>query len=470
MSILTRYLLRLHLAPFLFALAALTGIQIVQQIARRFSDLVGKGLPWTVVAEVFLLSVPFIVALTLPMAVLVSVLFAMTRLANDSEVTALRAGGVSLGRLMRPLLLAGACVAAGAFLFNDQILPRTNHRLRTLYTDIARKKPTFSLTEQVINEVQRNRFFLRAADIDPGTFLLRDVTIFDLADQERKRVIYADSGHLALSESQEDAYLTLYDGVLHEFDRAEPAMFQQTVFDRDLIRVRGVGNELRRTLTDSFKGDREMSICEMDAVVRNARREQELAERRLAQARVNGLRSLVGLGTLEADTSVALPPPQLWCRLIGVPTVSAQTPDSMGVLRRLNAPAREAWVSGTGQGLRASDDVALQERVRSARLRAASYAVEIHKKYALAAACFVFVLIGVPVALRFPRGGVGLVIGGSFVIFAIYYIGLIGGESMADRLRTPATILWVPNILFTVVGLALLRSASRIGTSGRGGH
>jgi len=475
MSILSRYLLRLHVAPFLFALGALTGIQLVQQVARRFSDLVGKGLPWTVIAEVFLLSVPFIVALTLPMATLVAVLFAMTRLASDSEITALRAGGVSLGRVMRPLLLAGAVLAAGALLFNDQILPRTNHRLRTLYTDIGRKKPTFSLSEQVINEVQRNRFFLRAAEIDPATFVLRDVTIFDLADQERKRVIYADSGYLALTENQEDAFLTLYDGVLHEFDRAEPAMFQQTAFRRDLIRVRGVGNELRRTLTDTFKGDREMSICEMDEVVRSAHRERSLAEGRLVVTRANGLRGLVGLAGLEVDTIAAMPPAQPWCRLqqgIGdllraTPTAAqAQDTADPGVLRRLNAPAREAWVSGATTGLRATDDAAIQERIRSARLRAASYEVEINKKYALALACFVFVLLGVPVSLRFPRGGVGLVIGASFVIFAIYYIGLIGGESLADRLKAPATILWLPNAIFAAVGFGLLRSASRAGTAG----
>ena len=222
MSILSRYLVRLHVVPFLFALGALTSLMLLNQIAKRLGDLVGKGLPWGVIVEVFALSIPFIVAMTLPMAVLVAVLYASTRLAADSEVTAMRAGGISLWRFMRPLLVSGAILTLLAFAFSDHILPRTNHKLRTLYTDIARKKPTFSLKEQVINEVQRSRLFLRAAAIDPATYALRDVTIYDLADQDRKRVIYADSGYLAITEDQEDAYLTLFSGVMHEFDRGDP--------------------------------------------------------------------------------------------------------------------------------------------------------------------------------------------------------------------------------------------------------
>lgn len=106
MSLISRYLLRLHLAPFVFGLAAMTGVMMVNQIAKRLPDLVGKGLPWNVIAEVFALSIPFIVAMTLPMAVLVAVLYTMSRLTVDNELTALRAGGVSLGSIARPLVIS----------------------------------------------------------------------------------------------------------------------------------------------------------------------------------------------------------------------------------------------------------------------------------------------------------------------------------------------------------------------------
>src|SRR5207245_6770612 len=102
-----RYLLRQHLAPLAFALAALTSLMLIQQVAKQLSSLLGKGLPTGVIIEVFVLSLPFIVAVTLPMAVLVAVLHVFTRLAGDNEMTAMQAGG---GGRLRPV----AAVRAGA--------------------------------------------------------------------------------------------------------------------------------------------------------------------------------------------------------------------------------------------------------------------------------------------------------------------------------------------------------------------
>src|SRR5437879_234569 len=185
---LSRYLLRQHLAPLGFALAALTALMLLNQIAKQFGSLVGKGLPWGVIVEVFVLSIPFIVAVTLPMAVLVAVLHVFTRLAGDNEITALQASGVSVGRVIAPVLGGATVVALLSFLWNDQVLPRSNHRLRTLQVDIQRKKPSFTLKEQVINEVVPGQFFLRAARIDPNSNKLKDVTIYDLGDAERRRI------------------------------------------------------------------------------------------------------------------------------------------------------------------------------------------------------------------------------------------------------------------------------------------
>jgi lipopolysaccharide export system permease protein len=479
MSILSRYLLKLHFAPFAFALGALTGFMLLNQIARRLGELVGKGLPWSVVVEVFALSIPFIVAMTLPMAVLVAVLYATSRLAGDSEITALRAGGVSLWRLLRPLLVAGVALAGLAFLFTDHVLPRSNHRLRTLYTDIARKKPTFSIKEQVINEVQRNRLFLRAATIDPATYALRDVTIFDLADQDRKRVIYADSGYLAITEDQKNAHLTLYSGVMHEFDRSDPGMFQQVAFSRDLIRIEGVGDTLIRRPDDPYKGDREMSICEMEKSVQNAERERALARRRADAVRLNGLRSLVGLAAVPPDTALPARGPSAYCRALGrwatwlLPArLQAQEPQvpGAGAVRRIRdkAQPRIRTRPDVSPGMpRASEVRTYEERVRQSRVSAAHFLVEIHKKYVISSACLVFVLVGVPIAIGFPRGGLGLVIGVSLAIFAIYYIGLIAGESLADRLAAPPWILWVPNAFFTGAGLGMLYRSHRSGASRR---
>ncbi|HVX40309.1 MAG TPA: LptF/LptG family permease, partial [Gemmatimonadaceae bacterium] len=109
-------------------------------------------------------------------------------------------------------------------------------------------------------------------------------------------------------------------------------------------------------------------------------------------------------------------------------------------------------------------------RIDEARHRRNRYDVEIQKKFSLAAACIVFVLVGAPIALRFPRGGVGVVIGVSFFVFAVYYVGLIGGESLANKsIITPFWAMWADNIIFLIVGIILMTRMGREGVTGRGG-
>ena len=220
MSILTRYLLKSHAGPFLFALTMLTGLLLINTVARRFEDLAGKGLGAGVILEVFALSIPHIVALTLPMAVLVAVLFTFSQIAAENEITALKASGVNLARLLVPLVVAAAILAGVMVWFNDQILPDTNHRLKNLLVDISRKSPTLQLKEQVINEIQtgdmQTRYFLQAANIDPVSNRLQDVVIYDLSVPGQSRTVYADSGRMAFNREQTDLFLNLYDGSVNE--------------------------------------------------------------------------------------------------------------------------------------------------------------------------------------------------------------------------------------------------------------
>jgi len=132
----------------------------------------------------------------------------------------------------------------------------------------------------------------------------------------------------------------------------------------------------------------------------------------------------------------------------------------------------------SGEGLLQRDQVTrslvVSQRTRATRTetlleRINQLEVEIYKKLAIAFACLVFTLVGPPLALRFPRGGVGMVIAASTGIFAIYWVGLIGGESLADKdLGSPFFTMWIPNIVFTILGLVLLRHMARAGGNTRG--
>jgi lipopolysaccharide export system permease protein len=490
--ILSRYILRQHVAPLGFALAALTCAMLVNQVAKQFGNLVGKGLPWGVILEVFVLTIPFIVAMTLPMAVLVAVLYAFSHLAADNEVTAMKASGVSVGRLLAPVLGGATLIGLVAFLWNDQLLPWSNHRLRTLLVDIQRKKPTFQLKEQVINEVVPGQFFLRAARIDPATNNLKDVTIYDLEDAERRRIISADSGRMAYNPGGTDLYLTLLDGEIQEVKRTSPAQFNRTFYHTNRIKVAGIDNGFVKTEgEDTYRGDREMTICGMSQVVAQAEQDAQRARRDARDAVAGDLRRLVRMvpyttpaaaagaapvTTLPAADAPGFAPPNpnaaraapgLYCRALKsvagwiLPTeaqaaqVPAQRPPPQGPTIPLVTPGATA---------------AVEQRVRAAQQRAAIYQVEIHKKLAISAACVIFALLGVPVAIRFPRGGVGLVIGTSLAVFSVYYVGLIGGEELGDRLVvSPFLAMWTPNIIFAAVGLALLWVVRREGSTAHGG-
>src|SRR5712692_364476 len=444
----SRYLLRQHVAPLGFALAALTSLMLIQQVAKQLSGLLGKGLPTGVIIEVFVRSLPFIVAV------------------------ALQAGGVSVMRLTAPALAGATGVALLSFLWNDQLLPRTTHELRTLQVDIARKKPSLTLKEQVINEVVAGQTFLRASRIDGNTNKLKDVTLYDLSDAERRRIITADSGRMAYSAGGRDLFLTLLDGDIEEVNRTDPTQFNRTFFRTNRMRVSGVGNIFTQTEHDTYKSDREMSTCEMRRAASAARHDVTRAG---ADARLvieNDLRRLVGLLPLggppepyEPDTA----PPGLYCRALRrlagwlLPReAEAQTPRAAAPQSNLNPVSQLFVTPGAG--------VAEEQRVRDARARAATYEVEIQKKLAIASACLVFALVGIPVALRFQRGGVGLVIGMSVGVFTVYYVGLIAGEELGDRLIvSPFLAMWTPNLIFATAGVFGLWRIRKPGNAPHGG-
>jgi lipopolysaccharide export system permease protein len=520
-KILGRYVLKEHLGPLTFALTALTSLLLLNYIAKNFGELVGKGLPWQVIVEFFVLSIPFTFAMTLPMAVLVSVLYAFSRLASENEITALKASGVGMERLLLPVLLAASFLAVVMLAFNDQVLSRSNHRLAILQRDIFRTRPTFALKEQVINTLQEGRLYLRAGRIERGSSHMKEVVVYDLSDPTRRRTILADSGEIGFAPNRKDLYMTLYSGVMQEVPTQELGQLTRLFFGQDRIRVVGVGSQFEESRMEQGKSDREMTICEMTSSVLAAERRRDLARHELARIQAEADRKK---GRARPDTAPwKFQPPTtlggLYCSLLarlgaagvkearaaqvqgggrgtagGGPKGEAAPSSSDSRLRQAmaraaNAERRPGVVTATpaGDTLRnphhstpGVDSVEirlLQSRISDMQdqmdLHAKTrdrYLVEIHKKFSLAVACVVFVLVGAPIALRFPRGGVGLVIGVSLGIFALYYVGLIGGEALADRgYMSPFWGMWLTNVIMTVVGLAMTARMGREAATTRGG-
>ena len=491
MKILHRYVLEEHVGPLTFALTALTSILLLQYIGKHFGELVGKGLPTLVIAEFFGLSVPLTVALTLPMAVLVATLYAFSRLAAENEITALKANGVSIVSVLKPVLWAALGITAVMIVFNDQILPRSNHRLAVLQRDIAQKKPTFGLREQVINEVSPGKFYLRAGHLDKATNLMREVVIYDMGDPTRHRTIYADSGNMGMTKGMTDLELTLYHGNIQDVPTVNPDELRRVFFDSTRVRVRGVGNQFQKTTADSYKSDREMTVCEMQAAQDRARRDHERArtefESKLAMLKKS--RAKLSTDVLNTETSAPwdIGLGRLYCNAIAL--FRPKEANAQGVSRQgaaattlPPAPSRGSAAAPTlepnktltqGPPSNSADLAAIEVsriRLQDTATLMNSYGVEIHKKFALAVACFVFVLLGAPIALRFPRGGVGLTIGVSLFVFALYYVCLIVGESIAKRGLMPAVVsMWMANVIFGLIALWMLVKMGQEGTTARGG-
>jgi lipopolysaccharide export system permease protein len=405
--------------------------------------------------------------------------------------------------LVRPAIIGAALLTVFMVWFNDQVLPRANHRLARLQGDIARVKPTLALNEQVINEIQRGQLYLRAARIDPATNRMRDVVIYDLSDPTRRRTIVADSGMLAFNATGEDLVLTLHSGNMLEMTPQEPERLQRNFFTTDLLKVRGVAARLDRDDRgrQAFKSDRELTVCELMDRVQGAEYERTAAWHRLRSAEADGARSSDppkvpgSMGSLYC-AAVA------WAGSIGEPkppadVTRATAAESTAAVRTQAAQARRAGTprrapgkaaapANAGQAdqpapgaIRPDSEVVdrasevmlegLRREFQQAQAAVDRYRVEVEKKFAIAFACIVFVLLGAPIALRFPRGGVGLTIGVSFAVFGIYYVGLLAGEALADRnIIDPAVAMWTTDVLLGVVGIVLTARLGSEGSTSRG--
>lgn len=467
MRILSRYILREHIAPFFFAVFTLTFVLLLNEVSQRFDRLLGKGLGADVILEVVGLSIPYILAMSLPMAVLIAVLYTFNRLAGDNEITAIEASGVSLPRLLLPVVLAACVLAAGMVWFNDRVLPESNHRLQKLLTEIGQKKPTFNLSARKVNEVIPNKLYLQAGRIDQRRSVLRDVDIYDERNPARSRTIYADSAHMAYSSDRTDLFLTLYHGVSQSTDREEPDGFQRIFFRSDVMRVPDVTNVLERGSASDYRGDREMSIGMMRQRRDSARtREVRLRETSRILA-VAATRRLLGM---EVDTAAPAPVAGRQEEDVSYGTSGERTSaspvrsgvDSATMEERRKVLRRAALFHSVGRVR--GDFRSFARDLAGSQATQNRFGVEIHKKYAIPAACVVFVLIGAPIAVRYPLGGVAMVVGVSFAFFCAYYVSLVGGEELADRLiLSPFWAMWAPDVLFGTIGAFLVARAVKVG-------
>jgi len=425
MRILSFYILKEHLAPFLFAFFVVTFVLILDFVPNVIDMAIGKDLSIITIVWVFILNLAWMLALSIPMATLVATLMAFGRMTSDLEVLAIKSSGIHLFATMKPILIASAILAAGLVWFNNEVLPDANHRARILMSDIRVTRPTLSIKSNIfLNDIPGYVILIRK--IDHKTSEIEDVTIFDQKDPIKPRIILADRGKLEYLDDGTVLSFILEDGESHEPAVGEDNQWTWVNFKKQTVNIRDVSRTLKRT-NSTYRGDREMSSDDMLTETRKWTETIERTDRALIRKIVLENRKYIeGIAGDEKE------------------------PGDMFYRKAVNLAYQNAVKMSR------HIEQSLKSRNRTDRLRS-TYLLEVHKKYSLPAACIVFVLIGTPLGILARKGGMAISIGISIGLFIIYWAFLIGGEELADRqLIRPWLAMWAPNILIGAIGLVMI--------------
>ena len=429
MKKLQSYTIREFFPPFLLSAGIFTFVMLLDKLLDLLDMIVSKGVPVRTVVEVFLLLLPSMVAVVVPMGVLAGVLMAVGRMESDLEVTAMKSSGVSILMIIKPLMLAAALLAATMVLFNNYVLPDANHLAKNLLLDIGSMHPAAKIIPGMfVEDIENYRIIVEEKDDLTGE--LYNVVIHERIPAAPGRTITALRGRMEpLSANR--FRLVLTDGQMHEL--AENGEYRKLDFDTYIVEITR-SQELVRQDRDS-RGDRELSAGQMRSLVDSLQRQADMLGDSLD--RLGGAPLLAILGDSTAGIGRASFPP----------------PDSVDSRTWFNSSRNfMAQVSGS---LRM-----LADRKASLLRSVSRYKVEIHKKYSIPFACIVFVLLGVPLGLSTRKGSAGIALGVSLLVILVYYLFLIAGEHLADRRMMPAFLsMWLPNIILGAFGLILtLRS------------
>ncbi len=264
MKILYRYIIAEHVGPFVFAVFTATLVLLLARIFKMMELIISKGVDVLTVGELFSYFLPSLLAMTVPMAVMVASLMAFGRLSSDNEITALKSAGVSLYRIVWPVLVVGLVMAVGMYFFIDRVVPASNLRFKDLMLSIGMKRPDLELKERVfIQDFPGYELYIEKMDDRTGE--MRNVTIFQMEGGRLKSTIVAERGRVASRNVRGLVVLELYDGEMHEVTPENPEMYRRLRFDKQTVNLE-FDSELVRTAS-AAKGDREMTAAEMRAAV-----------------------------------------------------------------------------------------------------------------------------------------------------------------------------------------------------------
>lgn len=427
------YMLKKFLPLLAMTFLICTFIVLMQFLWLHMQDLVGKGVGMGVMAQLFFYAALSMVPMALPLAVLLASLMTFGNLGESLELTALKAGGISLFRVMRPLIVLMSCIAVGAFFFQNDMLPLAQTKMWTILKSVREKTPELEIAEgEFNNQLPNINIYVEQKNRDTGT--LYGVMIYDFRQGfERSRVIRADSARMNSADDKTHMFITLYGGELFENMREAAG---QNAMRNQLYRREIFGEKL---ITVAFDVNLEM-INEDDIRATYAGKNvKELAHTLDSlSVRLDSIGYSTGCELAQQTAIVPLASiPQEYREASYRPQMEVD-PDS--VRNANNFVTRRRYVQYAQNAIE-QRRIEIINRALIMQDELKVYyrtGIEFHRRFTLSLACLVFFFIGAPLGAIIRKGGIGTPLIISVFLFIVYYIIDNTGYRMAREGQVPA--------------------------------
>lgn len=431
-------------------------ILLMQFLWKYIDDLVGKGLEWKVIAELLVYASANLVPMALPLSTLLASLMTMGNLGENNELLAMKSAGISLPRILSPLIVITIVISISAFFFSNNVLPYTNVKISTLLYSVKQKKPELAIKEGVFTTIN-DVYSIKIGEKDPKTSLMHRIMIYDHSKNVGNVVItYADSGYIKVSSDEKRMVATLFSGNTYE-EREESATAKKMKlrkypstkqnFDEQVIIFELQGKGLQRTDEDLFKTSAQTMNLHQLVIVKDSLEKQYASRVKTFQTNLAIRITQVKPEKKEIDSlkrrNFKLSGDSLFNTL--------SNSDKQRVIETAlsNARATKSYISST------------DEEFYSKGKFIAKHKIEWNRKFSLSFACFVFFFIGAPLGAIIRKGGLGMPVVISVLFFVLYYIITITGEKFARELMWhPAAGMWLSSFILLPLGIFLSYKAT----------
>jgi lipopolysaccharide export system permease protein len=429
-------------------------ILLMQVIWLYVDELVGKGLEWTVIAELMFYFSASLIPQALPLSVLLASIMTFGNLGESYELVAAKAAGISTMKIFRPMMLVMVGISLFAFFVSNILIPQANLKRSSLLYDVRQQKPSLAIIEGVFYTGIEG-ITMRVGKKDKTTQEMHDIMIYDQRENNTFPVIItAKRGTMGMSEDKRYLFFKLYDGARYEEMEKQQGYYNsyphtKASFSQEQIAFDLNNFKFNRTDESLFKHHFEMLNI------------LQLGHNSDSLDSVAIMKSLY-LKTLAQPYCQWLPSDNDSNYLRNYKTHHIALADS-NVMSHFTDVDKSVAIINAENNARAVKnmlDYSISEFDDLTKLRA-RHKIEWHRKLTLAVACFVMFFIGAPLGSIIRKGGFGLPIVISVLLYLGFHIVSLTGEKAARTLAwTPLDGMWMPIAVLFPLGLFLTFQAS----------